>query len=192
MPPTPPHPVPTTHAPLPCMSPCHTWPPSPCTPPTLHASLPHMPPPHTHPATHPLPHMPAPWTEWLTDRCKNIAFPQLRLREVMKQTFYQCIAVLITFKTCAWSEVFNEITPDPTHRRLHIPFSHVSESGINKKSWGFSEVCIQPLLGIKAIAFADLTLTSLLPLWRPIIQNGFLGVSRHRIDNSWVFQKADP
>ena len=28
--------------------------------------------------TCPLPYMTPPWTEWLTDRCKNITFPQLR------------------------------------------------------------------------------------------------------------------
>ena len=65
--------------PLPCMSPnmhvpltmhapfCHTFPTS------LHMPLPL---PHTPPPTM---HVP-PWPEWLTDRCKNITFPQLRLR----------------------------------------------------------------------------------------------------------------
>ena len=28
-----------------------------------------------------------PWTEWLKDRCKNITFPQLRLRVVMKTLY---------------------------------------------------------------------------------------------------------
>ena len=30
------------------------------------------------------------WTEWLTDRCKNITFPQLRLRTVKSRTFWSC------------------------------------------------------------------------------------------------------
>ena len=29
-----------------------------------------------------------PWTEWLTDRCKNITFPQLRLLAVIKVVFW--------------------------------------------------------------------------------------------------------
>ena len=33
-----------------------------------------------------------PWTEWLTDRCKNITFPQLRLRAV--------ITVLVVYSDC--------------------------------------------------------------------------------------------
>ena len=39
---------------------------------------------------------PPPWTEWQTDRCKNITFPQLRLRAVKLSVYH--IAFAIAFK----------------------------------------------------------------------------------------------
>ena len=48
------------------------------------------------------------WTEWLTDRCKNITFPHLRLRTV-KITFLCCVVSekcqinLIIIYWCFWS-----------------------------------------------------------------------------------------
>ena len=64
---------PATHAPAMHAPPCtplhHACHPPPCMPPL--------------PRTLPLPCTP-PWTELLTDRCKNITFPQFRLRTVKK------------------------------------------------------------------------------------------------------------
>ena len=55
---------------------------------------------------HALEQTPAPlWTEWLTDRCKNITFPQLRLRTVISihcgfnrtnQTIAGCLGVHVS------------------------------------------------------------------------------------------------
>ena len=83
-----------------CLS-CHTWPlpctpPPPCTPPATHAPpathgplchahpLPHMPPATHAPLCHiyPLPCMPPPLS---IEACKNITFPQLLLRTVVKR-----------------------------------------------------------------------------------------------------------
>ena len=70
--------------PLPCMpptthTPCHACPPA------THTPLPCMPLCHACLPCHafPLPCMPPLWTEWLTDRCENITFPQLCLQMVI-------------------------------------------------------------------------------------------------------------
>ena len=80
--------TPATHAPLPCMppathAPCHACPPAMHVSPAMHT------PPTTHtpynacpPAMHaPMPCMPSPLNR-ITDRCRNIIFPQLLLRTV--------------------------------------------------------------------------------------------------------------
>ena len=77
-----------------CTHPCHACPPTtptavpPVMPTAMHAAYHTCPPPHTSPpATRPSPatHVPChvwpQWTEWLTDTCKNITFPQLLLRK---------------------------------------------------------------------------------------------------------------
>ena len=91
---------PTRTPPLQCMPPSSPRVPlPPCTPlryacppfathpPLYHTcpSLPCMPSPLCHACHPPLCHArPALWTEWLTDRCKNITFPQLSLWAVIK------------------------------------------------------------------------------------------------------------
>ena len=64
------------------------------------------------------------WTEWLTDRCKNITFPQLRLRTVIK------MKILIYITTLGWAEMWTitcqgriqdlseERNPEEWYRRL--------------------------------------------------------------------------
>ena len=41
-----------------------------------------------------------PWTEWLTDKCKSITFPQLRLRAI------KIIIIIINFVTKVWLNFF--------------------------------------------------------------------------------------
>ena len=73
------------HPPQPCMPPCnHTCPHNHACPPTMHA-------PHSHTHTPLQPCMPpttthAPPVNRITDTCKNITFPQLRLRAVKMAT----------------------------------------------------------------------------------------------------------
>ena len=68
-----------------CTRPCHVCPTChthslPCMPPATHSPYYACPP---TPYTPHLPRTPPPlWTEWLTDICKNITFPQLLLRTV--------------------------------------------------------------------------------------------------------------
>ena len=43
------------------------------------------------------------WTEWLTDRCKNINFPQLSLRVVKKNSKHSLgVTVHVTWWKCNW------------------------------------------------------------------------------------------
>ena len=80
---TPNHAYPYNHTcpPQPCMSPHnHTHPPQPCMPPTTtHAPTTMLDPPAT---------MHAPPVNRITDTCKNITFPQLRLRAVISPVIY--------------------------------------------------------------------------------------------------------
>ena len=67
-----------THILLPHMSPL------PCTPPAMHAPTMHAPCHTCLPAMHtPSCHARPLWTKWLTDRCRNITYPQLHLRAVI-------------------------------------------------------------------------------------------------------------
>ena len=80
---------PAKHTPLPC----HACPPPrtpllPCTPPATHAS-PAMHAPAMHAPCHATPLPRTPPVNRITDRCKNITFPQLLLRTV-KIAFYVC------------------------------------------------------------------------------------------------------
>ena len=81
--------TPSYHAcPLPCTPSCHACPP--CHTHHAHPAATHAPYAHLLPCMSPM-HTschacPPPWTEWLTDKRKNITFPQLRLRAVTKIT----------------------------------------------------------------------------------------------------------
>ena len=62
------------------------------------------------------------WTEWLTDRCKNITFPQLPLRVVMNMNWYQyeCLPLV---KEETWTET--EFVQDPPQSNLLVLLSCV-------------------------------------------------------------------
>ena len=135
--------LPCTHAPLPCTPPCmppfhHACPlcppllpfarhtPLPCTPPLCMPPLPHIP---------PSPCIPCPlWTEWLTDRYKNITFPQLRLRAVIKMTH------IIRFN--------REWFTDQSHERSTYNLSHRTPRGEIlpiPRSWETFQTCTNAL-----------------------------------------------
>ena len=72
----------TMHAPCHAHPLCHTCPPLPLTPPTMHAPLPCTSPHHT---------CPPPPMNRITDRCKNITFPQLLLQTVITLQERNCV-----------------------------------------------------------------------------------------------------
>ena len=108
------HTPPAMHAPLPRMPP-PCMPPPPHMPPCHICPLPRMPPGHACPPTCPPPtstmhalcpstHASPLWTEWLTDRCKNITFRKLRLRAVIKIIWLCCRTTGGTQNPLSWQK----------------------------------------------------------------------------------------
>ena len=74
------------------------------------------------------------WTEWLTDGCKNITFPQLRLRTVMNRS--RLILFILSWFSCFWKWNYLSNLPcceDGVVARLADILSYCPQCSVKKR-----------------------------------------------------------